>query len=60
MPEFYEPRLDFSVPEHQNILGITLSLRDPVDGETLRCAVEEMRVRILYKQQKLRTAGSLY
>ena len=21
MPEFYEPLLDFSVPEHQNIMG---------------------------------------
>ena len=48
MPEFYEPFLDFSVPEHQNILGMILSLRDPVDGEALRCAVEEMRVRFPY------------
>ena len=48
MPEFYEPLLDFSVPEHQNILGVILSLRDPVDGETLRCAVEKMRVRFPY------------
>ena len=48
MPEFYEPLLDFSVPEHQSTLGIILSLRDPVDGEILRCAVEEMRVRFPY------------
>ncbi len=48
MPEFYEPLLDFSVPEHQNIMGVILSLRDPVDGEILRCAVEEMRVRFPY------------
>lgn len=48
MPEFYEPLLDFSVPEHQNIMGVILSLRDPVDGETLRCAVEEIRVRFPY------------
>ena len=48
MPEFYEPLLDFSVPEHQSIMGVILSLRDPVDGEILRCAVEEMRERFPY------------
>ena len=48
MLEFYEPRLDFSVPEHQSIMGVILSLRDPVDGTILRWAVEEMRVRIPY------------
>ena len=48
MPEFYEPFLDFTVPEHQNILGMILSLRNPVDGETLRCVVEEMKVRFPY------------
>ena len=36
MTEFYEPHLDFSVPEHQSIMGVILSLRDPVDGEILR------------------------
>ena len=48
MPEYYEPLLDFSVPEHQSIMGIILSLRDPVDGESLRCAVEETRARFPY------------
>ena len=48
MPEFYEPHLDFSVPEHQNVMGVILSLNDPVDGDILRWAVEEMRVRIPY------------
>ena len=48
MPEFYEPLLDFSVPEHQSVMGVILSLRDPVDGEILRCAVEEMRERFPY------------
>ena len=48
MTEFYEPHLDFSVPEHQSIMGVILSLRDPVDGEILRWAVEEMRVRFPY------------
>ena len=48
MLEFYEPFLDFSVPEHQSIMGVILSLRDPLDGEILRCAVEEMRERFPY------------
>ncbi len=48
MPEYYEPLLDFSVPEHQSIMGIILSLRDPVDGESLRYAVEETRARFPY------------
>jgi len=29
-------------------MGAVLSLRDPVDGEMLRCAVEEMRARFPY------------
>ena len=48
MPEFYEPLLNLSDPEHHNSMGAVLSLRDPVDGEMLRCAVEEMRARFPY------------
>ena len=58
MPEFYEPLLDFTVPEHQNILGVILSLRDPVDGETLQCVVEEMRVRFPYFYVKAAYKGN--
>ena len=57
MQEFYEPLLDFSVPEHQNIMGVILSLRDPVDGETLRCVVEEMRKRFPYFYIKAANRG---
>ncbi len=57
MLEFYEPHLDFSVPEHQNIMGVILSLRDPVDGEILRCVVEEMRVRFPYYYVKTAYRG---
>jgi len=57
MPEFYEPLLDFSVPEHQNIMGVILSLRDPVDGEALRRAVEEMRERFPYFYVKAADSG---
>lgn len=48
MREYYEPLLDLSDPGHQNIMGMILSLRDPVDGEILRSAVEEMRARFPY------------
>ena len=58
MLEFYEPLLDFSVPEHQSILGMILSLRDPVDGESLRCAVEEMRARFPYFYVKAMYKGN--
>jgi hypothetical protein len=58
MLEFYEPFLDFSMPEHQNILGVILSLRDPVDGEILRRAVEEMRVRFPYFYVKAMHKGN--
>jgi len=48
MPEYYEPILNLSDPEHHNTMGAILTLRDPVDGDILRCTVEEMRVRFPY------------
>ena len=48
MPKFYEPHLNLSDAEHHNTMGAVLSLRDPVDGEILRCAVEEVRARFPY------------
>ena len=48
MLEFYEPLLNLSDPGHHNTMGAVLSLRDPVDGEILRRAVEEMRARFPY------------
>ena len=48
MPEFYEPRLNLSDPEHHNTMGAILTLRDPLDGDLLRYAVEEMRARFPY------------
>jgi len=58
MLEFYEPLLDFSVPEYQSIMGMILSLRDPVDGESLRCAVEEMGARFPYFYVKAMYKGN--
>ena len=57
MLEFYEPLLDFSMPEYQSIMGVILSLNDPVDGDILRWAVEEMRVRIPYFYVKAANRG---
>jgi hypothetical protein len=48
MLEFYEPILNLSDPEHFNAMGAVLSLRDPINGDILRCAVEEMRERFPY------------
>ena len=57
MLEFYEPILDFSAPEYQNIMGMILFLRDPVNGEILRCVVEEMRERFPYFYVKAANRG---
>lgn len=48
MREFYEPILDMSDPEQHNTLGAILSLKEPVDGEILRRAVEALRTRFPY------------
>ena len=48
MLAFYEPLLNLSDPEHHNTMGAILSLRDPVDGDILRYAVEAMRARFPY------------
>ena len=48
MPEFYEPVLNLSDPEHHSTMGVILSLRDPVNGEVLRSVVEKLRVRFPY------------
>lgn len=48
MREYYEPVLNLSDPEHHNTMGAILSLKDPVDGEMLRWAVEALRMRFPY------------
>ena len=48
MLEFYEPILNLNDPEQHNTMGIILSLRDPVNGEILRSAVEKLRCRFPY------------
>ncbi len=48
MREFYEPVLNLSDPEHHSMMGAFLTLKDPVDGEILRSAVEAMRMRFPY------------
>ena len=48
MLEYYEPRLDLTSPEHADIMGVTVSLKHPVEGEILRSVVEELRVRFPY------------
>ena len=48
MREFYEPVLNLSDPEHHNTMGAFLTLKEPVDGEILRSAVEALRMRFPY------------
>ena len=58
MLKYYEPRLNLSSPEQQNIMGIIVSLHDPVDGEILRSVIEELRVRFPYFYVKASYNGS--
>ena len=48
MAEFYEPMLYMSTPEHPNTMGVCIVLKESVDGEILRNAVEDLRVRFPY------------
>ena len=48
MREFYEPVLNLSDPENHSTMGAFLTLKDPVDGEILRSAVEALRMRFPY------------
>ena len=48
MREYYEPVLNLSDPEHHNTMGAFLTLKDPVDGDILRSAVEALRTRFPY------------
>ena len=57
-PEYYEPRLHLSSSEFHNIIGIIVSLKDPVDGELLRTVIEELRVRFPYFYVKAAYNGS--
>ena len=48
MLEYYEPILNLSDPAHHSTMSAVLLLRDPVNGDILRSAVEEMRARFPY------------
>ena len=48
MAEFYEPMLYMSTPEHPNTMGVCVVLKESVDGDILRNAVEDLRTRFPY------------
>ena len=48
MKEFYEPMLYICTPEHPNTMGVSVVLKEPVDGEILRGVVDELRARFPY------------
>ena len=56
--EYYEPRLNLSSSGQHNVIGIIVSLKDPVDGELLRTVTEELRVRFPYFYVKAAYNGS--
>ncbi len=58
MLKYYEPRLNLSSPEQINLMGVIVSLTDPVDGEILRSVIEELRVRFPYFYVKAACNGS--
>lgn len=46
--QYYDPMLYSSTSEHPNVMSITVTLTEPVDGGVLREAVEACRVRFPY------------
>lgn len=48
MKEFYEPMLYICTPEHPNTMGVSVVLKEPVDGDILRGVVDELRARFPY------------
>ena len=58
MKEFYEPMLYLSTPEHPNTMCMLAILKDAVDGELLRDAVEELRARFPYFYVKVASRGN--
>lgn len=48
MKEFYEPMLYMSTPEHPNTMCVIVELKEPVDGDLLQGAVDELSVRFPY------------
>ena len=57
MLKYYEPRLDLSSSEQPIIMGIIVTLYDPVDGEILRAVTEELRSRFPYLYIKAAYGG---
>lgn len=58
MSEFYEPMLYLSTPDHPNTMGVLAVLKEAVDGELLRDAVEELRTRFPYFYVKAESKGN--
>ena len=43
--EFYDPMLYLSTPEHPNMMGVIVGLKEDIDGDILQEVVEGLRVR---------------
>lgn len=46
--EFYDPMLYLSTPEHPNMMGVIVGLKEDIDGDILKEAVEGLRDRFPY------------
>ena len=58
MTEFYEPMIYMSTPEHPNTMGVCIVLKESVDGDILREAVEDSRARFPYFYVKAVSCGN--
>ena len=58
MPEYYDPMLFMSTPDHPNTMGVVVVLKEPVDGELLSSVVGELRERFPYYYVRARAVGN--
>ena len=58
MTEFYEPMLYMSTPDHPNTMGVLVELKEEVDGDILRCVVDDLGVRFPYFYIRVEAEGN--
>lgn len=57
MTEFYGPMIYMSTPEHPNTMGVCIVLKEPVDGDNLQNAVEDVCGGLTFWNIPLKAAG---
>ena len=56
--QYYDPMLYASTSANPNVMSVTVTLTEPVEGELLREAVEQCRVRFPYFYIRPRVEGN--